>query len=333
MFDTNEKDEDIEIDNKKLIEDLNELEDDENSKKNRTKQKLKENFIIILVIICLLAGAFFYCYKKSYENDDYYIENDEYISRPMYDETMFYEEIGNTLIENSEGINNSIESYDFENTNNDFEEEFSDITEYGNYEYYEKKEMSRFETIKSNMPLNIANSVNNEIIATIKNNNSETVYEILLYAVFYNENNQIIKIVTDSIDCLKSNDTYYWKIEEAPTNYSRYDIFYDKEYYDIFEESEYITNDISYTDSLENGNVILKVSNNSEVNPIFAIFTIAYYDSQNNLLDIEKIETVEIPKKKKINIKGAGVWNFEEKKDILFDRYEVVLEGAYNIEY
>lgn len=318
-----------ELDNKKLMDDLNELEDDENSKKAQFKQKIKnnkENIIIVIAIILLILCIIIYYNNRmnneddviSFEDDysDYLSDFDEYILEEKYNDTD-YESIDDNEISN-------IENYNEEDIYSEENNVYSNSDE-----YEEERVKARFEAQKSNILVsNTAISVNKKIIATITNNNAESIYGVSVYAVFYNEANQIMEITTDVIGLLKPNSSYYWKLEDTPEGYTRYDIFIKKDVYMYEDDFEYRNEDILYTDTLNGRKVTIDVNNTTEEDIDYVEFSIIYYDSQNNILDLETVSGYDLAGNGNIKVVGSGVWNSTEKKDVQFDRYEIVLNYA-----
>lgn len=291
-----------EVDNKKLIEDINNLEDDENSKKAQFKKKIKnnkENIVIIIVIIAIIICIAIFL-KERY-NEKSILGSEDNIE---YDE-------------------NALENL-FKDNENDFE---IDKNENHVSDYDETKLKADFQAQKSNIIVsNVSTDINKKVIASIQNNNTNSIYDIEVYAVFYNEANQIVGIDTDYISVLKANSSYYWKVENTPENYTRYDTFVTKDTYFYDEEIVDKTEKISCTNSLSENQVTVNIKSTEYIDEFE--LSIIYYDSQNNILDVENISGYELEENENMEYVSYGIWNETENKEVPFERYEVIVNYA-----
>lgn len=265
-----------EIDNEKLMNELDNLEDDANSKNAISKEKGNRKLIIIILLIIIIGiGIYFY---KQYESYDFY---DEYT--------------------------------------------------YSNYEYEQEMEEAKFEIEKANLVIADGTvNVNGELVIKIVNENMKVMNDLEIYAIFYDNENKIIDMSEEYIEHLSENSSYYLKFEETPKNFTRYDIFIDKEYfYDDDKEDYDLSQNLEFAHELKDDTIYVYAKNNSEEMISNANFSIVYYDNDKKILDMEKIWIYDLKKGKTGKVIGYGVYNINEGEYVPFSSYEVILDYAY----
>ena len=90
--------------------------------------------------------------------------------------------------------------------------------------------MEKFQNQKNNISISDNIDETNCLNIILKNNNEEDIDNIYLYVVFYNELNQIIDIKEDFEFEIDSGSEYSFKLENLPTNYTRYETFINKDF-------------------------------------------------------------------------------------------------------
>lgn len=185
------------FDNKKILDEIDKLEDNENGEKIRLNNKIKNyiKYIVIglIVIACIIVIiSYFYINNKNIEKEEILDGFSEYNSDEEFDEIDADEEIKS-------------------------EEEI-------------QKDMEKFQNQKNNISISDNIDETNCLNIILKNNNEEDIDNIYLYVVFYNELNQIIDIKEDFEFKIDSGSEYSFKLENLPTNYTRYETFINKDF-------------------------------------------------------------------------------------------------------
>ena len=185
------------FDNKKILDEIDKLEDNENGEKIRLNNKIKNyiKYIVIglIVIACIIVIiSYFYINNKNIEKEEILDGFSEYNSDEEFDEIDADEEIKS-------------------------EEEI-------------QKDMEKFQNQKNNISISDNIDETNCLNIILKNNNEEDIDNIYLYVVFYNELNQIIDIKEDFEFEIDSGSEYSFKLENLPTNYTRYETFINKDF-------------------------------------------------------------------------------------------------------
>ena len=185
------------FDNKKILDEIDKLEDNENGEKIRLNNKIKNNIknivIGLIVIACIIVIiSYFYINNKNIEKEEILDGFSEYNSDEEFDEIDADEEIKS-------------------------EEEI-------------QKDMEKFQNQKNNISISDNIDETNCLNIILKNNNEEDIDNIYLYVVFYNELNQIIDIKEDFEFEIDSGSEYSFKLENLPTNYTRYETFINKDF-------------------------------------------------------------------------------------------------------
>ena len=185
------------LDNKKILDEIDKLEDNENSEKIRLNNKIKNyiKYIVIgLIVIACIIGiiSYFYINNKNIETEEILDGFSEYNSEEEFDEIDADEEIKS-------------------------EEDL-------------RKDMEKFQNQKNNISISDNIDETNCLNISLKNNNEEDIDNIYLYVVFYNESNKIIDIKEDFEFEIDSGSEYSFKFENLPTNYTRYETFINKDF-------------------------------------------------------------------------------------------------------
>lgn len=335
-------------------------------KKNNNVLKFFETLILIALIgtvIMIILETFFnqisgedeYYYEDDYYYDDYEEDyySDDYSS--YYDDNYYYE---NNLEDNTNTVSNFVSIEDFMNSESgknflrepdknqvttdetivknvieDTEETLgTDAEELYNYYDDQTKMKKKFEEQKKKIEVkDEGKSIKNEIMASIKNNNDEFVYDLTLNTIFFKAN-KIVSIDVQEINVIDSNNTKYIKVSEIPEDYDNYEFLISKRYYmEYF--NELLNDDVSFSSNDNEGYVNISVQNKSskKINRIH--FTILYFDNKGNLLDFENVQEYSIRSKKTSRLMGYGIWNEKNSDYLDFADYKVILDYAENYGY
>ena len=269
--------EEKEIDDKKLMEQIDELddniEDNTNAHSNekvkvekeekpvKKKKSFKENVVIVLLLVFVIIA--YLCYEKLIMNHKEVERSDskEYVASEDY--------------------------YDYV---------------YGSFVYYNgnysEAKNDEFNILKRGIEIN-ANRVNDSILLKMVNNNDEKVCDFDVYLIFYDENNLPISIKRNRVFYIETDMKYYIMVPNIPNKYSRYDILLSREYA-YFNEPENLANQIKYEVSEKNSNDLSDVD--------IVQFEIIYFDENDEVIEVECLnqynlnagESVEIISKNEI---------------------------------
>ncbi len=325
--------------------------------------KFFETLILIALIGSVIMIVFETYYDQidgedgTYEDYDYYdYSYDDYDYYDDYYSDLYYEEPENTSVSNFVSIedfmnsetgknflrepnsnlvsSNEVEVQNIvENKIEDTSDNFTpDVEELYNY-YDEQKSMKeKFEEQKKKIEIkDEGKSINNEIIASIKNNNDEFVYDLTLNTIFYKAN-KIVSIDVQEINVIDANNIKYIKVSEIPEDYDGYEFLISKRYYmEYF--NELLNDDVTFSSNDDEGYVNISVQNKSskKINRIH--FTILYFDSRGNLLDFENVQEYSIRAKKTSRLMGYGIWDEKNTNYLNFADYKVILDYAENYGY
>lgn len=190
-----------ELNSKKLIEDLNNLEDDKNSKKAKLKEKLKKNSKII-IIVSLIVIALIYLVIYKFE-DIYFYFYDNFVDDDLYSDFDLYLEEFNP------------ESYDEEGRKAEIEKQKANIN---------IKEIFKDES--------------DGIVLNIENNNETDMNDFEVYLIFYDENNKVIDVVSETVSYMAAGSSQFLNLCEKMPNYARYDTLIKK----ASSQSDYLEN-------------------------------------------------------------------------------------------
>lgn len=348
---------------KKIIEDIESLENDSGSKKTSAKKKISYFFeslilIVLIITVVLYVGAQFieslfedYEDDSSYESDYYsdyyeepstdfdYIENTDKTSNLMTIEEFMNSDLRNTLLsetvqpqENVISENTIVENSTQETIENTVETEETIDTqdsevEVAVEEYDEEKVLKeKFEEDKKNLIIKEeGKSINQDLIISIENKNQDFVHDLTVFTVFY-ESNNIVNIDVQDVDVIFANNKRFLKIEEMPEKYDNYMIFITKYEYSEYTD-ELLNKNITYDSYVEDELIEIDISNSGpKIDK--AKFTILYYDVNKKLLDIDEVSDYSISKYWGGNATGYGVWDEANEEYIEYDSYEIILDYA-----
>lgn len=346
---------------KRIIEEIEHLENDPENKSAKKKNALAsflEKLIlkVLIVAVVIAVGAQFIeallvDYENNYETDNSYTEinNEETLDNNDYTNTtqsgMTIEEFMNSDLKNTlltEKVQeNTIETEVINETENTVEENivienFEDISkddvEVVVEEYDEEKIVKeRFEEEKKNLiVMKEGFTINNELIISIENKNTNFVNDLTLYTILYGKSG-IEHIDMQDIDIILEGQKKYLKIENMPEGIHKYETFITKnDYYEY--TNELLTENVTYNHYIEDEIIEVDITNNGKkidkVN-----FTILYYDKLKNILDIDNVSDYSVRKYFGGNVTGYGVWDNANECYIGYDSYEVILDYAESYEY
>ena len=355
---------------KKIMEDIDGLENDTKSKKVSRKFKFL-NFIESLIFIVLMGivafvvlyscmVAIFEEFEIDYASEDYiyddysydYYTNNQY-SNYKNQNTHTNENANANLTTNitleeflksDEGnkvLKNTIQTNSVTNENI-LEEDISleevsvedTILQEENQETIEKinEELNQsIEEQRKNLIINEeGKSINDKIIISIENKNVDLVFDLVVYAVFYKED-KIVAVDEQEVSIILKDGKRYLKIENTPEIYDRYDIFITK-----FETTDFgdsiLNEDVILLPYSGNGNIKVKVMNESNKKINRLEMTIIYYDSNGNILDIEDAVEYNIWKSVNGATVGYGVWDDDKGIYVNHDTYKVIFDAAIHYE-
>ena len=283
------------MNSRKIIDEINSLDEDSDSAIKSARRGINVGTIIFIAgIFILIFGAYMYSTKDKRYAQEALTEFGEYISenkQEFYKEDIDYEELN-------------------ENEEKRLEEEVSNIII--------KKEFI---------------DINRNLGIVINNQNGETTSGILIQVIFYNSENKPIKIAENSTNILESNIDYYITFTNTPEEYERYEFLISKEYEDLSIKS--LKNSITYDVKEKNEDEIIISGKNSSSEIIDEIeFLLIYFDENDNILAVDNIYEYDIGKKKKFEIEEyLELYDDEYFEEVPYSRYEVVLTSAYSYEY
>lgn len=301
--------------NKRLLDEIDGLENDsvikmkENDIKSRPGISVESIILITLIIAVIIGGV--YVYYNS--NDGHIMKSSEILE--------FYETYDN----NSEGIGLF-----------DDDEYFTgvDVSENESYEQIIERAEDKFAKQKENLVVSQkVMNVNKQLIVCLENKNQEIIYDIDVYAVFYDGENNIVGIDKDGIDVINFNSKKYILFYETPETFERYDIFISKTYFETDNYIELLNDKIEYSDGIVDDKIEINFKNNADKLVDAIRFSIVYYDENNNILDIEETIDVDIKKNKSGTINAYGIWNELTNEKVKYDHYEVILNSAISYNY
>lgn len=354
---------------KKIIEEIEHLENDPENKSVKKKSALAsffEKLILKLIIIAtvIAVGAqfieeLFVDYENNYtqeiesnyEIDNSYTEtdNEEILDNKDYSnsipEGMTIEEFMNSELKNTlltekvqentieAEVINEVENTIVENTVvENFEYIPKDDVEVIVEEYDEEKIVKeRFEEEKKNLVITKEGfSLNNELIISVENKNTNFVNDLTIYTILYGRDG-IEHIDMQGIDIILEGKKKYLKIENMPEGISKFETFITKnDYYEY--TNELLTENVSYNHYIEDEIIEVDITNNGKKIDKVS-FTILYYDRFKNILDIDTVSDHSIRKYFGGNVTGYGVWDNTNECYINYDSYEVILDYAESYEY
>lgn len=303
------------FENKRLMEEIEKLENDPAIQTEegaiKTKNPVVENIIFFSIIILIVFGVVYLYNSKENATTLEKVEVVEYneqIKEKFEEDKAVYQFDKNYTIDNDD-----YENYDtnYENAEKTFAEQKRNI------------EVSK----------NIIN-VNKELILCIKNNNSASIPNIYVYAVFYDGDNNIVGVESTTIEALIGKQERYVKFLKTPESYERVETFITKEYFgDTI--GTILNNKITYKVSEDEKGRLdeVEIKNNSNQKIDIVEVSVIYYGADDNILDIDKNYCFDIKKNKTDKISIYGIWNDITGEYIEYDHYEIKIDHAIVYEY
>ena len=280
------------IDDKKLLEEIDSLEPEYNVVKEKkeepssepieTNKKRRYNItIVILLIVVILA---YLCYDKIQKNP----------------------EIVESFLSNfrTEELHDIIDKY-------------SSIEGYKDYDYdkelqEEENLKKEFQKNKEDIEISLYNSAFNELFMKLKNNSAYNFTDFSVYLIFYDVEGKIVDITCESIDYLDANGESCVKIFSEIKEYDKYEYLIKREYYNFFVEYKSVRDDISYDVSKDDMAIIIKGKNQSKKVVDQMQFLVEYYDKEENIIDIDVINVYDTKGNSGFELKAYPLSNLSE---------------------
>ena len=285
-----------EYDDKHILDALDGIADFKKDKGEIRKDNSSKKIFFIIIIILLIVGLI---YEYKY-NSEYEFDIKPYLNMPKAENDFSYDEYDDNVFTSHE--------YIIYNEN----EDISAIKNQTN------------SIIVENEYLN----VNNQLILKIKNNNQQYISNFTVYAIFYNNENEIIGIDSYEVDSMESNNSCFVKYNKTPSEYSRYEIYIYKEDFELY-EPENIKEKIEYVHKKVDNEVVIKAKNNFKERYASLNFTVIYYDNNDKILDIDTITGYFQEFQKEIICVADGIIDIKTEEDIEYSKYDVILNYAY----
>lgn len=308
------------IDNKKLMDAIDSLDNDENyveiknsepvktaacdrKKKDvieENKTPDKANLILLIIFFVLIITAVIYYASPMFKDEELFASIDSYGDGESY-------KVGeNGVISvDAPDSTNIVDPKDYEKVvdNIIIEKEFID---------YEK-----------------------ELNFLVKNANNLDVKDISVEIVFYDGEGKIIEIDCGDITFLPAGMSRYIYFYDTPEKYERYDVLIqvDKETQDYYASC---MQDVSYECLLnsEEDELIIRGKNNSQDTIDTVVFEIIYYDEKDNVIAVEELYEFDIRRNKTFEIEEyISLYDSESYDEIPYSRYEIRLVEAYISNY
>lgn len=296
-------------DNKDLLDEIDKLDDNEESVKEKEEQPTSHEkaFTVVVIIIIIIALAMFYLFYKGN-----------------------YRIIPNKKNEQKDVSEYLDEFYDYTNENDDdLEYEENEFEVIDNYDELEEQALAKFETQKPNLVITSQSmSIDNELIAVIHNGNQEYVSDILVEVIFYNAENAPIKIDEEYID-MEANSDAYIKFYETPKEYARCDFLITKDF--VLEDSSYIShkNDVTFEAKDIEGQIEITGKNNSNEKIDSMEFEVIYYNENNQIIGISDRLSDEVePNSNFVFVFDRNLYKWDTDEEVPVARYEVILQKA-----
>ena len=167
----------------------------------------------------------------------------------------------------------------------------------------------------------------------IKNTNNVDVNSISIEVVFYDGEGKIIEIDSSNLEVLAAGLDRYVSFYETPEKYERYDVLIqvDKDAQNYYSSK---LNDVSYECLLnkEDDEVIIRGKNNSSEKLEYVIFEIIHYDDKDNVINVKEAFEFDIRKNKSFEIdEYIDLYDDETYDPIAYSRYEIRLVEAYSL--
>ena len=202
-----------------------------------------------------------------------------------------------------------------------------------NYEISTDNAKKFFETQKENIIVTQKKlNINKDLVIGLMNKNDASIPNVDVYIIYYDGENNIVGIDETFFEVLVGKTERYMTFENPPEGFERVEAFVTKKY---FSDSVgmLLNNQISYKAKEDGkGNLEeLEVFNNSDKKVDIIELSIIYYDSNDDILSVEKRYCFDMRNGKSEKIDLFGVWEEENGEYIDYDHYEVRLD--YAIEY
>ena len=167
----------------------------------------------------------------------------------------------------------------------------------------------------------------------VKNKNSIDVNNITVSTVFYNGSDKIIAIDEGNINVLSSGAEQYLTYTETPENAERYEILVEVD--NSSQSYKSYLKDVSFECFVteEEDEVIIRGKNNSESKLDLVEFEIVYYGEEDKILLVEHAMDFDIKRNRDFELNEYISIYDEEYKEIPYTRYEIRLINAYSYIY
>lgn len=296
------------FENKRLLEEIDKLDNDPSIETGeetvKTKNPIVENFVFFSIII-IVVFAVLYLYNSK----------DNATKLERVDEVHDDKSNGQVVEKQTPQI---AKEYTIDNEN---------------YEISTDNAKKFFETQKENIIVTQKKlNINKDLVIRLMNKNDASIPNVDVYIIYYDGENNIVGIDETFFEVLVGKTERYMTFENPPEGFERVEAFVTKKY---FSDSVgmLLNNQISYKAKEDGkGNLEeLEVFNNSDKKVDIIELSIIYYDSNDDILSVEKRYCFDMRNGKSEKIDLFGVWEEENGEYIDYDHYEVRLD--YAIEY
>lgn len=167
----------------------------------------------------------------------------------------------------------------------------------------------------------------------VKNKNSIDVNNITVSTVFYNGLDKIIAIDEGNINVLSSGAEQYLTYTETPESAERYEVLVEVD--NSSQSYKSYLKDVSFECFVteEEDEVIIRGKNNSESKLDLVEFEIVYYGEEDKILLVEHAMDFDIKRNRDFELNEYISIYDEEYKEIPYTRYEIRLINAYSYIY
>lgn len=287
-------------DNKDLLNEIDKLEDNDEVLEEKEKSTSHEKIFTIIVILIIVVALFmlYLSYKGTY------------------------------IVSNKENKQDDFSAYLDVNNNNKDENNIEN--EEINYLEIENQKKEQFEIQKNNLIITSQMlDIDGKLIAVIHNGNEETLEDILVQVIFYNGEDNPIKIDQKNIEIFDGQSDFYMFFEYTPKAYERCEFLITKEnFYNNYNSRK---NEISFTVEEKNDENIIEISgkNNSNHKIQRVNFVVVYYNENDQIIAIREGWQYDIKKQKEFKIQlNKQLYSYDTFEDIPYNRYEVILLNA-----
>lgn len=283
---------DREIDDEKLMSEIDKLDTDyvvnsrEEAPKTKKKFLINENILFVFLLIIVLFA---------------YVLYDNFAKRNVSKEEskQNYELQENTAEKNTFNIESLKEN--IEN-----EDEFN-------------KAKQKIEIVSKDI------GIDNNLIICLKNNNSNSLFEFDVFAIYYDGDNIPIKIRQERVNCIDPNEEIYVSFDEVE-GYERFDILITKDYF--FNDNESLKRNVKYETYKQGEKIKIKGKNISNSKLSNIDFQIVYLDQNGKALGLTKEYKYDVGKNKTFEI---DCFEFYDKNydEVEYSDYKVIIENVY----